>query len=143
MDDTTTMENMHLAYKRVEDGIKDLDNKSFHMISIIGIMMTLQLTLIPHTTTISNIFLILSLILYFISILLFIMIYPTNESVCYHYEYDVSHDYYISEAVGDYDSAIEYNRNIIQEKGMTSKYAFYFFIAGLFSTLLTVGFMLL
>ena len=150
MDDTITMENMHLAYKRIEDGIKDIDNKSFQMISIIGIMITLQVTIIPQLNTISTISLILSLITYFISVLLFIkayilknyMIYPTNKSVCYHYEYDVSNDEYMAGAVGDYDNVIKHNNEIIIEKGITSKHGFYCFIFGLFLTILTVGFML-
>ncbi|WP_295589386.1 hypothetical protein [uncultured Methanobrevibacter sp.] len=148
MDDNITMQNMKTAYQIIEDGIRDLDNKSFQMISILGIMMTVQVTVLPNTVTaIGAVFLLFSLISYFISALLFIKsciikeykIYPTNESVCYHYEYDVSLDDYVSGAVGDYDEAIEYNRRIIHEKGVDSRYAFYFFILGLFLTILTVG----
>lgn len=148
MDDNITIENMHTAYQRIDEGIRDLDNKSFQMISILGVMITVQVTVLPtNVSTIGAIFLIFSLISYFISTLLFIKsciikkykIYPTNESVCYHYEYDVSLDDYVSEAVGDYDEAIEYNRRIINEKGNDSRYAFYFLILGLLLTIFTVG----
>lgn len=148
MDDIITMQNMKTAYQIIDDGIRDIDNKSFQMISILGVMMTVQVTVLPkNVSTIGAIFLIFSLISYLLSAVLFTKsciikkykIYPTNESVCYHYEYDVSLDDYVSEAVGDYDEAIEYNRKIIDEKGTDSRYAFYFFILGLFLTILTVG----
>lgn len=148
MDDSTTMENMKTAYQIIEEAIRDLDNKSFQMISILGIMITVQVTVLPNSvSTIGSIFLIFSLISYFISALLFTKscitrkykIYPTNESVCYHYEYDVTPEDYISGAVGDYDDAIKYNRKVIENKGIDSRYAFYFFMFGLFLTILTVG----
>ena len=51
MDDNITMQNMKTAYQIIEDGIRDLDNKSFQMISILGIMMTVQVTVLPNTVT--------------------------------------------------------------------------------------------
>ena len=147
MDDKLSMENMKLAYDIVYDTISDLNNKSFQLISIIGVMFTLQVTILsPMCKGLEKIFLILSLIGYVISAILFIKscfiknykVYPTNESVKYHYEENVSMDDYYSGSIGDYYEVINYNRNVIDKQAKDVKFGFYFFVIGLILTLMTI-----
>ena len=46
MDDLINVENMKRSYQIVEDTISSLDNKSVQMISIIGVMFTIQVTVL-------------------------------------------------------------------------------------------------
>lgn len=147
MDDKISMENMKKAYDIVDDTIKDLDNKSFQLISIIGVMFTLQVTMLsPVCTGLGKIFLIFSLIGYVISAILFIkscfikqyQVYPTNDAVKYHFENDVSMDEYYSGAMGDYYEVINYNRELIDENSVDVMFGFYFFVFGLVLTLMTI-----
>lgn len=147
MDDLINVENMKQSYQIVDDTIQSLDNKSVQMISIIGIMFTIQVTVLPeNVSSFGSILLIFSLIAYFISAFLFIKscitrkykFHPTPETVCHHYEDDVSEDDYISEYIGECDHVINFNLSIIQQKGVDSQFGFYFFSIGLLLTLLTV-----
>ena len=149
MDDKISMENMKRAYNIVDDTIGDLNNKSYQLITIIGVMFTLQVTILSQNSVgLSNVFLILSLIMYAISTILFARssfikeykVYPTNESVKYHYEQDVSLEEYYSGAIGDYYDVINYNREFINKKSLDMKRGFYFFILGLILTVLTIIF---
>lgn len=148
MDDLINVENIKRSYQIVDDTIQNLDNKSVQMISIIGIMFTIQVTILPgNVSSFGSIFLIFSLISYFISAFLFIKscivrkykFYPTPETVCHHYEDDVPEEEYISEYIGECDHVINFNLNILKQKGGDSQFGFYFFSLGLFLTLLTVS----
>lgn len=148
MDDLINVENIKKAYQIVDDTNQSLDNKSVQMISIIGIMFTIQVTVLPsNVSSFGSILLISSLMAYFISALLFIKscivrkykFYPTHETVCHHYEDDVSTEDFISEYIGECDHVINYNLRIIKSKGEYSQIAFYFFSIGLLLTLLTVS----
>ena len=152
MDDKISMENMKIAYNIVGDTIGDLDNKAYQLITIIGVMFTLQVTLLSQKCSgLSKIFLIFSLICYAISAMLFVkssfvkgyQVYPTNESVKFHYEEDVSMEEYYSGAIGDYYDVINYNRDFIDKKSFDMKFGFYFFIFGLILTLMTIIFVVI
>ena len=95
---------MKRSYQIVEDTISSLDNKSVQMISIIGVMFTIQVTVLPeNVSSFGSILLIFSLIAYFFSAFLFIKscivrkykFHPTPETVCHHYEDDVKTEDYI------------------------------------------------
>ena len=147
MDDLINVENMKRSYQIVDDTISSLDNKSVQMISIIGLMFTIQVTVLPGlVSSFGSLLLIGSLISYFISAFLFIKscivrrykFHPTPETVCHHYEDDVDIEEYISEYIGECDYVINHNLEIVKSKGVDSQFGFYFFILGLFLTLLTV-----
>lgn len=152
MDDEISMENMKNAYNIVEDAIEDLNNKAYQLITIIGVMFTLQVSLLSQKCVgLSKIFLIFSLICYALSSILFIkssfvkgyQVYPTNESVKYHYEEDVPMEEYYSGAIGDYYEVISYNRDFIDKRSYDMKFGFYFFIFGLILTLMTIIFVVM
>lgn len=147
MDDLINVENMKTSYRIVDESIQSLDNKAVQMISIIGIMFTIQVTILPNIVySIGVITLVLSLISYFLSAGLFIKscmvkqykFYPTPETVCHHYEDDVTCEEYISEFIGESEYVVNYNLNVANGKGEYSKFGFYFFALGLFLTLITV-----
>ena len=147
MDDNIIMENMKTAYTQVGNIVNDLDNKSFQMLSIISVMLTLEISLLlPILHGMETILFLVSLIAYFISAFLFLKVcllkkyclYPTNDSEVYHYEYDIPADEYMSGALGDYDFAIKHNLELIDTKNKDMILGYYSFIIGLFLTLITV-----
>lgn len=147
MDDLINIENLKKTYQIVDDSLQSLDNKSVQMISIIGVMFTIQVTILPNNvSSFGSIFLIFSLIAYFFSAALFIKscitrehkFHPTPKTVCHHYEDDVDIDEYISEYIGEGIYVINCNLDMVKEKGIDSKFGFYFFALGLLLTLLTV-----
>lgn len=146
-DDLINVENMKKSYQLVDDSIRSLDNKSVQMISIIGVMFTIQVSVLPeNVSSWGTIFFVFSLITYFISAMLFIKscmtreykFHPTPKTVCHHYEDDVTDEEYISEYIGESEYVINHNLNIVKIKGNDSKFGFYFFAFGLILTLFTV-----
>ena len=148
------LEQMETAYNNIEKSNKEIDNKSFTMIGIIGVMLTLPATVFPyqniHPWFIKVLF-IISIITYGIAITFFTTvvfardfeIFPNSEGVKKEYEKDTPDDEFIAKCTGSYYRAAEYNNNIIRSKGKPLKRGFYSFFTGIITTIIMISLILL
>lgn len=154
MNDKNYLTQMEIAYQRLYDLINDQETKATRMITITGVIFSLQSSvLFPkllafHTPLIILLF---SVIAYLISVIWFIKVltvdtigvFPTNNAVekCYCYEY--SEEEYINGFLGDYNDSMNQNKKLSDNKGKYLKYGFYFFICALILSIFSLGMVVL
>ena len=155
MDDHIYINQMELAYKNINDDNIEVNQKAGIMIGIIGVMFSIQSTIIvnlyPFTTTLSYIF-IGSLICYLISISYFIknlfvkdyLLLPSPDAVVKYYEEKYTAESFYSTMIGNYQWVINNNMNIVNIKSHYSKKGFICFSFGLsLFTLFFIGYLIL
>ena len=155
MDDHIYINQMELAYKNINDDNIEVNQKAGIMIGIIGVMFSIQSTIIvnlyPFTTTLSYIF-IGSLICYLISISYFIknlfvkeyLSLPSPDAVVKYYEEKYTAESFYSTMIGNYQWVINNNMNIVNIKSHYSKKGFICFSFGLsLFTLFFIGYLIL
>lgn len=138
---------MQDCYNSEEQRNRDVDTKSFTFIAIIGVMFTIQSTLLIKVMELNNIVLIIffltSLILYFLAIYNFIQAVnykifkslPEQNALIDYYSECKSYYDSISTLIGNYQLVINSNKDIIDNKVTLSKKGLKYLLWGLVTTI--------
>ncbi len=138
---------MLIVYKEVNQNNTEMDNKSNNMIVLLGIMISLQATIIFSTSLESTIIMMLSLLFYFIGLILFVYSYylkkfnvapNNNQLIDYGKDNNVSSNQMIVSLNCDLNDAINHNVNLITKKGRIINYGMCFLIIGVLSTVFSI-----
>lgn len=144
------LQEIEKAYELINASNNELDNKATNMIIIIGAMFSVQASfLFPVTKNFGSIICLLSLVFYSVALILFIKplitkkfkVYPNLNAIKEYYEYDLSEEEYQEQVLGRYNDVITFNTGQILSKGKYAWLGFYFLIAGVVCTVLTIIFM--
>lgn len=155
MDDYIYITQMELAYKNISNDNTEVNQKAGIMIGIIGVMFSIQSTIIvslyPFTNILSYIF-IGSLFCYLISIVYFIknlsvkeyLSLPSPDAVVKYYEEEYTTESFYSTMLGNYQWVINNNMSVVNLKSKYSKKGFTCFCFGLILlTLFFIGYLIL
>lgn len=160
MDDFVYLESMERAFDNCLKNNLELDSKAYQMIAAIGVMFTIQSTVLIYLNSHFNFnlinililfFSISSLIEYFFSIVNFISVIdvksfkslPSSNAIVDYYEKEYNKEKYIATMLGNYQDVINNNEGIVSDKGLKSVQGFHDFKFGLLFFFISIIFIVM
>ena len=138
---------MMSVYKDIKQNNVEIDNKSNNMIVLLGVMISLQSTVIFTAGLKPNLILLLSLLFYFIGLILFVYSYylkkfyfspNNNQLIDYGKNHDISSEQMLVSLNCDLNEAINNNIILLNKKSKTINYGMWGLVIGIFFTVLFI-----